>query len=94
MYNFFFLFRFVQDLVNHDYFKEKPNILFKVIKLLEHVVLVFNLYEHEKKLKEMYNFFSFLLKSVDVTESLVYINILDQWKFRLTRLRFLRYNDM
>lgn len=89
MYNF--CFRFVQDLVNRDYFKLKPNnVLYNVIKLLEHVVIIFNLYEHEKKLTEMYDFLLSLVKSAVLSESLIYINILDQWKFRLMRLRVLQ----
>lgn len=57
---------FVQDLVDKSYFNKKKNILCCVIQLLEHVVFVFDLYQEEKKLEEMYEFLNAAVKPTGI----------------------------
>jgi hypothetical protein len=80
------LFRFVQDLVDNNYFKKNPKKVSSVIKLLEHVVIVFDLYEEEEKLNNMYNFLNAAVKRNRLSDSQRLINILDQWRLRLFRI--------
>jgi len=84
------LFRFVQDLVDKNYFNKNKKILCCVIQLLEHVVFIFDLYQEEKKLEEMYEFLNAAVKPTGLSDSLKLVNILDQWRLRLTRLQFNR----
>ncbi|XP_026805075.1 uncharacterized protein LOC113548408 [Rhopalosiphum maidis] len=78
---------FVQDLVDKNYFKNNPKtVLFSVIQLLEHVVIIFDLYQEEEELYKMYNFLNAAVKPTGLTDSLRLINILDQWRLRLFRL--------
>lgn len=87
----YFIFRFVQDLVNKDYFKQKPiKVLYRVIRLLEHIVVVFNLYNNEQKLKDMYDFLSSIVKPKGLSDTHKFIHILDQWNLRLFRLHINR----
>lgn len=79
-------FRFVQDLVDKNYFKKNPKkILFSVVQLLEHVVIIFNLYQEEEKLQDMYNFLYAVIKPSGLSDSMKLINIIDQWRLRLFR---------
>ncbi|XP_026818923.1 uncharacterized protein LOC113557546, partial [Rhopalosiphum maidis] len=77
---------FVQDLVDNNYFKTNPKKVSSVIKLLEHVVIIFDLYEEEEKLNNMYNFLNATVKRNGLSDSLKLINILDQWRLRLFRI--------
>uniref|UniRef100_A0A2S2NAR2 Uncharacterized protein n=1 Tax=Schizaphis graminum TaxID=13262 RepID=A0A2S2NAR2_SCHGA len=78
---------FVHDLVDKNYFKNNPKaVLFSVIQLLEHVVIIFDLYEEEEELYKMYNFLNAAVKPTGLSDSLRLINILDQWRLRLFRL--------
>ncbi|XP_025195249.1 uncharacterized protein LOC112594595 isoform X2 [Melanaphis sacchari] len=78
---------FVQDFVDKNYFNKNPKkVLFSVIQLLEHVVVILDLYEEEEKLHKMYNFLNAALKPTGLSNSLKFINILDQWRLRLFRL--------
>lgn len=82
-----FGFRFVQDLVNGDFFKQNPiSIVYNVIQLLEHVVVVFDLYANEEKLSEMYRFLKAAIRQIGLLDSNKFVNILDQWRLRLFRL--------
>lgn len=82
-----FGFRFVQDLVSRSYFKENPiTVIYNVIHLLEHVVIVFDLYANEEKLNEMHHFLKAALKQIGLLNSNNFVNILDQWRLRLFRL--------
>jgi len=88
-----FFFRFVQDLVDKDFFNRRPKrILYRLIRLLEHVVIVFDLYRDEKKLSEMYDFLNIMVKPTGLSDSLKLVNILDQWRLRLFRLHVNRKN--
>ncbi|XP_060854125.1 uncharacterized protein LOC132931987 [Rhopalosiphum padi] len=78
---------FVQDLVDKNYFKNNPKtVLFSVIQLLEHVVIIFDLYQEEEELYKMYDFLNAAVKPTGLIDSLRLINILDQWRLRLFRL--------
>ncbi|XP_025205348.1 uncharacterized protein LOC112601785 [Melanaphis sacchari] len=78
---------FVQDLVNKDFFNRKPKkLLYCLIHLLEHIVIVFDLYTDEKKLSDMYDFFNYVIKPNGLSDSLKLVNILDQWRLQLFRL--------
>lgn len=82
-----FGFRFVQDQVNGNYFKENPiTVVYNVIQLLEHVVVVFDLYANEEKLNEMHHFLKTSIKQIVLSDSNKFVNILDQWRLRLFRL--------
>ncbi|XP_027844062.2 uncharacterized protein LOC114124833 isoform X2 [Aphis gossypii] len=84
---------FVQDYVNKDFFNNKPKrLLYRLIRLLEHVVIVFDLYTDEKKLNEMYDFLHCVVKPTGLSDSLKLVNILDQWRLRLFRLHVNRQN--
>jgi len=88
------LFRFVQDLVDKNYFKKSPKkILFSVVQLLEHVVFIFNLYQKEEKLQDMYNFLYAVIKPSGLSDSMKLINIIDQWRLRLFRFYVNRKAD-
>lgn len=88
------MFRFVQDLVDKNYFKNNPKkVLFSVIQLLEHVVFVFDLYSEEEKLHTMYNFLNAAVKPSGLLDSMKLINVLDQWRLRLFRLFVNRQAD-
>lgn len=77
----------MQDLVDKNYFNKNPKkVLYSVIQLLEHVVIVFDLYEEEEKLNSMYNFLNAAVKPTGLSDSLKLVNILDQWRLRLFRL--------
>ncbi|CAH1731762.1 unnamed protein product [Aphis gossypii] len=77
---------FVQDLVAKNYFnKNENNILCSVIQLLEHIVVIFDLYKEEEKLNDMYNFLCTAIKSTGLSDPR-FVNILDQWRLRLFRL--------
>lgn len=81
------LFRFVQDLVSKNYFNTNPkNVLYNVIQLLEHVVVIFDLYKEEEKLDGMYNFLNAAVKPTGLLDSQKLVNILDQWRLQLFRL--------
>jgi len=81
------LFRFVQDLVDKDYFQKRPRkVLFSVVQLLEHVVFIFDLYKEEEKLHNMYNFLNAAIKPSGLSDSMKLVNILDQWRLRLFRV--------
>ncbi|CAH1724467.1 unnamed protein product [Aphis gossypii] len=78
---------FVQDFVDKNYFnKNERKILCSVIQLLEHVVVVFDLYQEEEKLHNMYHFLNAAVKPTGLSDSLKLVNILDQWRLRLFRL--------
>jgi len=88
------LFRFVQDLVDKNYFKKNPTkVLSSVIQLLEHVVFVFDLYKEEKKLEDMYNFLNAVIKPSGLSDSMRLVNVLDQWRLQLFRLYVNRKGD-
>lgn len=81
-------FRFVQDLVDKKYFKQKSvKVVYSVIRLLEHVVIIFDLYKNEEKLSEMYHFLYAAIKQNGLSEAQTYVNKLDQWRLRLFGLR-------
>jgi len=85
--NAYTFFRFVQDNVNKDFFNKKPKrLLYRLIRLLEHIVIVFDLYTDEKKLSEMYDFLHSVVGPTGLSDSLKLVNILDQWRLRLFRL--------
>lgn len=86
---YLFCFRFIQDLVDRHYFGQNPiKVLKHIIKLLEHVVITFNLYADEKKMSDMYYFLhSIINPSMTVmTRFPKLLNILNQWKMHLFRL--------
>ncbi|XP_022161948.1 uncharacterized protein LOC111027806 [Myzus persicae] len=84
---------FVQDLVDKEFFNRRPKrLLYHLIRLLEHVVIVFDLYSDEKKLSEMYDFLNALAKPTGISDSLKLVNILDQWRLGLFRLHVNRNN--
>jgi len=86
---------FVQDLVNKDFFNKKPKrLIYRLIRLLEHVVIVFDLYKDEKKLSDMYDFLNYVVKPNGLSDSLKLVNILDQWRLRLFRLHVNRKNSL
>lgn len=88
------MFRFVQDLVDKNYFKNNPKkVLFSVIQLLEHAVFIFDLYSEEEKLNTMYNFLNAAVKPSGLSDSMKLINVLDQWRLRLFRLYVNRQAD-
>lgn len=73
--------------MDRKYFKENPNsVLHHIIRLLEHVVIVFDLYQDEQKLNDMYNFLSVATRPLGMEGSLRLIGILDQWRLKLFRL--------
>jgi len=73
--------------VDKDFFNRQPKkILYRLIQLLEHVVIVFDLYSDENKLNEMYEFLNGMVKQPGLSDSLKLVNILDQWRFGLFRL--------
>jgi len=79
--------------VNKDFFNRKPKrLLYRLIRLLEHVVIVFDLYKDEKKLSDMYDFLNVVAKPTGLSDSLKLINILDQWRLHLFRLHVNRQN--
>lgn len=91
--NAYIFFRFVQDNVKKDFFNKKPKrLLYRLIRLLEHVVIVFDLYTDEKKLGDMYDFLHCVVKPNGLSDSLKLVNILDQWRLRLFRLHVNRQN--
>ncbi|XP_050522515.1 uncharacterized protein LOC126895077 [Daktulosphaira vitifoliae] len=78
---------FVQDMVNKEYFTKHPmKLLQYVVDLLEHIVIVFDLYQDEEKLNSMYNFLYAAARPSGITQSLKIVNTLDQWRLRLFRL--------
>lgn len=88
-----FFFRFVQDLVNKDFFNRRSKrLLYRLIHLLEHIVIVFDLYSDEKKLSDMYDFLNAVAKPTGLSDSLKLVNILDIWRLRLFRLHVNRKN--
>lgn len=72
-----------------EYFKQNPKKVQCVIKLLNHIVFVLNLYENEEKLQIMHDYLYSLARSFPFG----YINILDQWKLKLFRLKVIRINN-
>jgi len=77
--------RFVQYLVNKDYFKDHPKHLDGIIRLLEHVVITFDLYQDEENLGSMYAFLYNFVKPIGTSHELV--NILDQWRLGLFHMQ-------
>lgn len=85
-----FCFRFVQDLVTKDYFEQNSKrLLSSVIWLLEHVVVVFDLYQDKERMSKMYEFFNAVMRPKGLSDTLNLVNILDQWKLRLFRLHIM-----
>lgn len=82
------MFRFVQDLVDTNYFKINPEkVLSSVVQLLEHVVFIFDLYKEEEKLRDMYDFLYAAIHPKQMSDnSNRLINVLDQWRLRLFRI--------
>lgn len=75
--------------MNTDYFKNKKHVLKNVIELLEHVVVILDLFKDEKKLSVMYDFLYSIIRPTDhMNQTLV--NILDQWRLKLFRLHIER----
>jgi len=73
--------------VDKNYFKKnEKKIVYSVIRLLEHVVIIFDLYKEEEKLNNMYNFLYTAVESTGLSDQR-FINILDQWRLRLFRLQ-------
>lgn len=74
--------------MNKNYFSQNSKkILKNLIHLLEHVVVILDLYKNEEKLSNMYDFLYANAKPVGLSESsLRLVNILDQWKLHLFRL--------
>lgn len=73
--------------MNKTYFQSNPKkILERVIQLLEHVVVTFDLYKNEDKLSIMYDFLNSIARPNGWSQSLKLVNILDQWKLQLFRL--------
>lgn len=82
---------FIQDLVDKNYFNKNPKkVLFSVIQLLEHIVVIFELYTEEEKLHNMYDFLNAAVKPIGLSDSMRLINIIDQWRLRLFRLHINR----
>lgn len=80
----------MQDLVTKDYFDQNSKrLLYGVIQLLEHVVIVFDLYQDKERLSKMYEFLTAAIRSKGLSDSLNLVNILDQWKLRLFRLHIM-----
>lgn len=89
------MFRFVQDLVDKNYFKINPEkVLSSVVQLLEHVVFIFDLYKEEEKLRDMYDFLYAAInpKKMSVHSNRL-INVLDQWRLRLFRITLNRQTN-
>lgn len=74
--------------MNRNYFRQNPkHILKSIIRLLEHVVIVFDLYQDEKKLSDMCDFFHSIIRpTYGMLGSQNLVNILDQWRLKLFRL--------
>jgi len=91
---FFKCLRFIQNVVDKMFFKKHPDrILDNVIVLMEHVVNVFDLYQDEKQLKDMYDFLYVATRPMGKVKSLRLIGILDQWRLKLFRLYVIRKNN-
>lgn len=81
--------------MNKDYFHKKPHvILHRVINLLDHVVVTFDLYQDEEKLDCMYNFLYAVIRPSGILESMHLINIIDKWKMHLFKLHITRIKLM
>lgn len=79
--------------MNKDYFKQNPKrILYLTVNLLEHIVIVFDLYQDEEKLNDMYEYLSAVVRSIELCNSMDTLNILAQWNLRLFRLYVNRLN--
>ncbi|KAL5238955.1 hypothetical protein ACI65C_006365 [Semiaphis heraclei] len=77
---------FVQDFVDQNYFKKNPRkVLSTVVRLLEHIVIVFDLYNEEEKLNNMYHFLNSAVQSIGLSDSATLINVLDTWRLQLFR---------
>ncbi|XP_022176748.1 uncharacterized protein LOC111038114 [Myzus persicae] len=81
---------FVLDLVDKNFFKKKPQVLSKVVQLLEHVVFIFDLYKEDKKLDFMYHFLYTAVNLSGLSDSTRLLNILDIWRLTLFRLQINR----
>lgn len=79
--------------MNKDFFNSRPKrLLYRLIRLLEHVVIIFDLYQDEEKLSQMYDFLSGMAKPTGLSDSTKLVNILDQWRLQLYRLHVNRIN--
>jgi len=78
--------RFVQDLVPRKYFNKHPNHMECVIRLLEHVVFVLDLYENREKLQCMHDYMRSLLPHRIISLISPLSVTLDMWRLRLFRL--------
>lgn len=78
-------------MVNKNYFKQNATRFCYIVRLMEHIVIVFDLYRDKKKLKNMYDFFYYSKNHGRL--SLKLVNILDQWKLKLLRLSYIDCNN-
>lgn len=76
--------------MDRNYFKQNQKVLSHIIELLEHVVIVFDLYQDEEKLNDMYNFLYSIAKPSKLLDSHKLVNILDQWRLKLFRMHITR----
>jgi len=78
-------------LVNEDYFKQSSKqILYIVIRLLEHIVVIFDLYQDEDKLNKMYDFLYYFAKPTNLLDSRELMSVIEQWRMKLFRLHVYR----
>lgn len=87
-------FRFVQDVVDQIYFKQNPEVIESVVKLLEHVVITFDLYQDEEKLNYMYELLNKNAKRFASSNYFRILNTLEQWQLRLFRLHMNRHKHL
>lgn len=80
--------------MDKKYFQQNPKALIYVITLLEHVVVIFDLYKDEEKLSCMYDFLNSIAKPTKLLDSYKLVNILDQWRLKLFRLHAIRKSTM
>lgn len=76
--------------MDKNYFKQNQKVLSHVIELLEHVVIVFDLYKDEEKLNNMYDFLHSISRPTKLIDSHKLVNILDQWRLKLFRIHVTR----
>lgn len=75
--------------MDRDYFSQNPTkVLKSIIRLLEHVVITFDLYTDEKKMSDMYDFlYSIIKPSVSAMSKFPkLLSTLDHWRLHLFRL--------
>lgn len=70
--------------------QNSKKLLYDVIQLMEHVVVVFDLYQDKKKMSEMYEFLKCVINLKGSSFNIEII--LDIWKIRLFRLHCMSKN--